>query len=198
MNSKGLFTQIGMILVSVAIIFTYIKPQLALISDAQEKTATYAEQRIKVTSVNQQLASLTGRMNALTKENKNRIATYLPDAVDSVSLMRDLQLIAEEAGVTLLNVQSAEDVARTKRDDRNATVEQRMDDVTFPEQKIFNLAVRGTYQQQRTLLDLLAQNDYPFEVQEYEITNDEFGGVLTADITLASYQFKPDPSTESN
>ena len=182
MIPKGLFTQIGMVIVSVAIVFTYIKPEFAVIGAIQDDILLYEQKSAEVLSVNSHLTELTDQVESVSEVDKKRLETYLPETVDSLTVSRDLLLATIQAGVLYKNVTFEEKVTNKKR-----TTEETADENT-PTPHTFTLTVDGTYSQVKELFHLLEQNNYPLEVQSADIIKSD-GGFLAASITLTTYSF---------
>lgn len=182
MIPKGLFTQIGMIIVSVAIIFTYVKPQFTTIASIQDDIALYQQKRDEVLSVNSRLTELTDQVDSVSDLDKKRLQTYLPETLDPLKVSRDLLLATIQAGVLYKDVtfDGAE-----KQDKRQTT---KAADENKPTQHVFSLKVEGTYAQIKELFRLLEQNNYPLEVQSADVSRID-GGFLAATVTLVTYSF---------
>lgn len=182
MIPKGLFTQIAMLILAVAIIITYVQPAFVKIGSVQDDIGVYEEQRDKVASVNDQLAALVARMESVSNDDKRRLLTYLPDSVDEIAVSRDLVAIMAEAGVIYKSVGYSGVVDVSSKGSQEGEV--------MPAGSSFDLAVDGTYGQIKNFLRLLEQNQYPLEIQNLDIVQLE-GGFLTANIQLNTYAYKP-------
>ncbi len=189
MIPKGLFTQIGMMIISVGIIITYIQPSFAEVEVIQDNIEKYQIEREKVVSVNSKLSSLALTMDSVSGEDKRRLQTYLPDAVDSISVSRDIYLITEQAGVFYKGVEYAGQEKETRNRNRTETTSD-----TATEPHTFSLTVEATYEQLKDLLRLLEQNSYPLEVHNMEITKME-GGFLGVSLDLVTYSFRNEVSS---
>jgi uncharacterized protein YoxC len=64
MKANGIFAQIAIIIVAVAIVVSYVHPTMQSISETQEDTITYELERQKVNAVNAQLAELMSKMDS--------------------------------------------------------------------------------------------------------------------------------------
>lgn len=182
MIPQGLFTQIAMLILAVAIIITYVQPTFVRIGSVQDDIGVYEEQRSKVAAVNGQLAALVARMESVSNDDKRRLLTYLPDSVDEVAVQRDLVAIMAEAGVIYKSVSymgKIEDLS-TASDEK----------VILPAASSFELAMDGTYGQIKNFLRLLEQNQYPLEIRNLDINQLE-GGFLNANVQLYTYAYKP-------
>lgn len=189
MIPKGLFSQIGMIIVAVALIVTYVQPAFAKIGLVQDNIEIYREERKKVISVNSQLASLVSRLDSVSNEDKRELLTYLPDVVDVIAVPRDLAIISNEAGVLYKNATLLGMVDDTNELEIGAVF-------TPPQKYEFTLSVEGTYSQIKGLFRLMEQNNYPLEVQSFNIKQ-IFGGFLAADIKIATYAYREPVTTNT-
>ena len=180
MIPKGLFAQIGMIIVSIAIVVTYVQPTFENMAKVQDDIAVYKAERDKVVKVNSDLASLVTQLEQVSTADLLRLDTYMPSALDPIAIPRDLALITAEAGV-IYNSASFEGKVDAGRDaDDSRTVSE-------PAAYLFNLSVEGTYSQLKNLFRLLEQNNYPLEVSNLTIERSE-GSFLTANISLVTYE----------
>lgn len=187
---KGVFTQFVMVIVSIGIIFTYVKPSFAKIGVIQEESKTYEAELEKVVAVNSTLSLLKSQMDSIAMADRMKLLTYMPDSVDEIAVLRDLFLIVNQSGALYRNVSSGgSGSAGTKNKNSSAVT------ATGPEQYGFTLEVEGTYDQLKSLFSLLERNEYPLEIQNVSFSKTE-GGFLTASIELATYSFKSQLTSE--
>jgi hypothetical protein len=187
---KGVFTQFVMVIISIGIVFTYIKPAFDEIEIIQNETKTYEGEIDKVLSVNSQLSDLQTTMESVSMTDRYRLLNYLPDSIDEIKVLRDLYLINKRAGTLYVGVTSNSDQRGTQRKNANQNE-------TGPDQHAFNLSVEGTYTQVKNLFRLLEQNNYPLEVQNVSISPAE-GGFLSVSIDLVTYSFKNDITSQGD
>ena len=181
MIPKGLFTQIAMLIVSVSIVFTYVRPAFGEIGKVQDDIDVYVTERQKVTSVNSTLAGLLSKMNSISNDDRRRLYSYLPDEVDDIAVLRDLAIISLQAGVLYKNASfiGAEDDSTSRKNET----------VVGPQAHTFALSIEGTYDQIKNLLRLMEQNNYPLEIRNLSIvgTNGDF---LEANMQLYVYAYR--------
>lgn len=182
MIPQGLFTQIGMVIISGAIIVTYVQPIFTEIGVKQKDIAVYQEKIKSVSAVNERLNSLSSRLNSVSMDDNRRLLTYMPDEIDSISIVRDLFLISNEAGVFYVDSQYEGEV-ESKRSSASS------EDDQGPYKYSFTLSVEGTYNQLKELVNLLEQNNYPLEIHNLDIDQLE-GGFLSANLSLVTYSYK--------
>jgi hypothetical protein len=180
MIPKGLFSQIALIILSLLIIFTYVKPSLLTTKTIQDKITLYQQQRLKVSTVNDKLAKLKSSVDAVNEDDKHRLLTYMPNTVDTIAVPRDIMSISSEAGVLVKDIKYAGAQKPLIGEASSAPLE------GVPEIHIFNLAVQGSYSQIKQLLAFFEQNSYPLEVHELSISRKD-GGFLEANIQIYTY-----------
>lgn len=185
MIPKGLFAQIAVIIVAIAIVWLNVKPSFEKVKNTQNDIETYQTEREKIVVVNSQLATLVTKMDSISTEEQRRLLTYLPNVIDELRISRDIMLIAKEAGVIYRDVQYAgeEGVSSNIRDEANIT----------PISHFFTLSVEGTYDQVKNLFVQLELNDYPLEVRDVSIAKAE-GDFLTTSVTIATYALRHEVS----
>lgn len=180
MIPKGLFSQIALILLSLLIIFTYVKPSLLTTKTIQDKITLYQQQRLKISTVNDKLEKLKSTVDAVNEDDKHRLLTYMPNTVDTIAVPRDISFITSQAGVIVKDIKYAGPLKHIVGEATNMPLE------GTPDIHIFNLRVEGSYDQIKQLLTFFEENTYPLEVHELKIVKKE-GGFLDADMQVYTY-----------
>ncbi|MEN9922405.1 MAG: hypothetical protein RL097_682 [Candidatus Parcubacteria bacterium] len=185
MIPNGLFTQIGAMIISVGIIFTYIEPSFAEVKLLQDDIARYQKEREGVLAVNSLLSSLVTKMENVSPTDRQRLLAYMPNEVDELYVSRDLQIMAQKAGVLYRDVKylGKEEEKKPSRNTPNQVV------AVGSNPHIFSLSAEGTYEQIKALFDLIAKNKYPLEVHRLAIKQTE-GGFLSVDTDLVTYSYR--------
>jgi len=159
MGNKSI-TQIIFLIISVAMIFTYINPTFIAIKDIQDESLQYASAVENASEYNQRLRNLIATSNQFNESDKDALRAYLPTEHDEVSIMADLATISFSAGLGVNEIVSGEVVMSNS-------------DVVFQGEKIeqtgtsyqdFSMNVSGTYDQFKELLAILEKNKYMLEV----------------------------------
>jgi hypothetical protein len=198
----GLFSQILFLLLSIALIFTYIKPTLAEIDTTQDAIETYVVEIDKVSSVNAKLANLMSSYSSISQADRLRLLSYMPDEVDTIAVPRDLFAIATQAGVIIRQIEyggSLNGVGSEITSDLAAFDPAAVPVVSTsnePEKHQFNISFEGSYAQVKMVLALMEENAYPLEVQELDITKSE-GGFLTVAMDITTYDSTLPVSSEA-
>lgn len=179
MSSVSNSIRLVMIVVAIAIGFLYIRPTLETIGANQDEIQSYQVEIIKISEVNTQLASLVAQMNSVSTQNQTAIVRYLPDEVDEVAVLKDLQLILALNQVMNPTVDyegmsaSALPVSGSQTEDIVAHG--------------FAITALMTYDQLKSFLRTIEQNNYLLEVAELGIEASE-GGFLDVNLSLRVYQ----------
>jgi hypothetical protein len=188
----GLFSQIFLLIISGALVITYVKPTLTDIGLTQDRVSVYKEEIEKVAAVNLKLNNLASSQAEVRASDRENLRAYIPDSVDTIQVARDLSAITAEAGVILRNV---EYVGSTKEEGTDATSDQLLFDPTavgaptqvlVPEGHRFTMDFEGSYAQIKNVFSLFDENHYPLEVHSLDIIRNE-GGFLSAEVDIITY-----------
>lgn len=182
MIPSGLFTQIALIIISVGIILTYITPTFENISTAQEQIAVYQDELGQVSAVNALLQTKLQQIDQVSDTDLNRLLTYIPDTIDVLAVMRDLENITNQSGARVIDITDNGPLEETteSREQRRGSV----DEGPYP--YIFALTVEGTYNQVKELITLMENNEYPLEPRRVLLEVSE-GGFIQATIDVHTY-----------
>jgi hypothetical protein len=185
----GLLSQILLVILAGSLTLTYIKPTFESISSIQEKIEVYQEKRGEIEVINQTLAKYIEEMNAISPEDQKRLLTYMPNTVDTILVPRDIQAIANDAGVQLHTISYGGSLYATPGAETTNLL-------STPEPHTFVVEFAGSYDQLKRILASFEQNQYPLEVLELDVTK-EIGGFLTVTAKLVTYdRMMPQPVTE--
>lgn len=94
---------IGVVLAG-SIFFWYTKPEYDKVQTARDKIAQYDAALNKAYELQQLKQTLLSRFNAFSQADRDRLQKLLPDHVDNVRLILDLDNLAEDRGIALQNV----------------------------------------------------------------------------------------------
>lgn len=102
------------LMIAVGIFFVYVSPTWSG-SIADAKTAISAdEDALKAANdYTTRVKELTDQKSSIDQESISRLATFLPDTVDNVGLILDLNTLAARSGVSLSNIDVAVPSAST-------------------------------------------------------------------------------------
>lgn len=175
----GLLSQILLFILTGSLTLTYIKPTFESITSIQDRIEIYQQKRSEIESINQKLAKYVEEMDAIAPDDQKRLLTYMPNSVDTIMVPRDIQAIAREAGVQVSSIMYSGPQPPPPVTD-TATV------LSTPEPHIFIVDFEGSYDQLKQVLASFEQNQYPLEVNELAVKEEE-GGFLAVTVKLVTY-----------
>ncbi len=187
MKSLGLVAQICMVVIAVLIAFMYVEPTFGEIVATQQQIDDYDKRIVQVEGVNTTLSSLQRRQSSIASEDIIKLQTYLPydRPRDTVSVLRDIQLIAELAGFQTGGLSYTP--ADNATDSEESTAEHLV-------RHTFTGEFTGTYSHLKELLRLLPINEYPLEVRTLEVQPLD-GGFLNVSIVLDTFAADINPQS---
>jgi len=189
MKPIGLISQIAAIALAVAIVTFFVRPTFAEIGQLQDEVQEYSGERERVTETNRILANQVSELESVSVDDRERLATYLPVLLDEVSVLRDIQIIADISGINYSAIQYNGPLVDTSE---NARLSQLSDQPVGEE---FTITVEGTYSRIKDFFSLLEQNEYPLQIYTLEVSSLD-GGFLAADVSIVTYIMSPDSATE--
>lgn len=100
---KSIFGLIAL-LVAGALLFVYTKPAYSAAGDMQAQITQYQDALDKAAQLDALRQKLLAQYNAFSPDDVNRLQTLLPDHVDNIGLILDLDNLASRYGMALENV----------------------------------------------------------------------------------------------
>lgn len=180
MKPLGLLSQIFAIGLAIAIVVLFVRPTFAEIGSVQNDIEQYSQERARVTDTNAILAAKVSQVESISVDDRLRLATYLPSALDEIAVLRDLEIIADNAGVTYTTITYVGEQENEETEIDLDTDESKV----IPHE--FSIIVNGTYERIKDFLSLLEQNHYPLQVHNLQFSTLE-GGFLSADAVVVTY-----------
>lgn len=167
--------QIALIIISIVIITTYIKPAFQDMQDTQAETKEFQNALEMASSFNSELQRLLDTANSFSTSERRDLERYLPDTVDTIAVMRDIETIVAKNNMILNSVSSEAIVnkmaGRVVEVQNIEGVTQSGDsDVAINQ---FNIGITGTYEQFKLLLQDFERNAYPLEAASVSFTPSE-------------------------
>lgn len=183
-----LLMQVILIGTSIAMVVTYVRPTLAEIGVIQDEVVRYEDTVAKAAQLNALLRSLSAEEQRVASQERRRLSTYLPDQIDDITVMRDIQNIFEDADVLATTI-GTEEVQRAST--RAGTVEgsgvaaaEADDSSPVLEFQDFTISFLGTYDQLKAVLARLEANAYPLEVVQFSFAAEPAAETGVGDISL--------------
>lgn len=180
--------QIALIVISVIIIATFINPKFQVLKATQDETVEYQEALDNANSFQSELQRLQTQIDSFSFTQLSALETYLPDTVDPVVVMRDLAAIAEQVGLDVTSLATAEGFESRSANSvaaQGQAFEEERSSVTLATTQVI-LGVIGDYEQLKNFLNFVEQNKYPLRVTAMSFTAS--GDVLfSVEFTIETY-----------
>lgn len=156
-------TQIGLILISLVIIFTFIKPMLTEIKLSQDELSQYSEAVSKATELNAQLKSLVARRNSFSQQDIGMLEKFIPSSIDTLGTMKNIENIFSIRNIPLTSLQAKEEVVPLADTEfvSDIVVDKANEVLNYQD---FELTFSGSYQELKDILVLLESNITLLEV----------------------------------
>jgi len=178
MSNYSLFTQLGMIGVAVAILFVYIKPTYTAIQTTLDTTQTYLEEADKVKKVDDLLTEKVSKVDAVSAADMAALKRYVPDSVDDVLVMKDLQAIFAALAFPLEGLTAGGAGA--------ATAQPGVLGGAGLVPHTFSLSTKVSYDDLKTLLKVLEANNYLLQVNSLSLAPSD-SGLIGVSMSLATF-----------
>lgn len=159
--------------VAASIFFGYVHPTW---------TGTIAETKASIEADNQALEAagaytakqnqLASARSAIDPANLDRLEVFLPDSVDNVGLILDLNALAARSGIVLSNVDVTTDTVSANASARGATPAAKINPVGSVD---LSLSAVGTYSSLQTFLVGIEKSARILEVQDLGVTGSDTG-----------------------
>lgn len=175
------------LMVAIGIFFVYVNPtwsgsiaaaKAAIASDNQALAAA----RIYANQQNE----LAAARNAIDPADLARLATFLPNSVDNVGLILNLNALAARSGLSLSNIDVAKNSASTGSTNANTAGTLSVAAASPVGLVDISLSAVGTYTALKTFLDGVEKSERLLDVQDLVIRGSDTG-VYTYQIKLRLY-----------
>jgi hypothetical protein len=171
--------QFALLVISFGIFFTYTQPVIGEIKTIQDETFAYTDAVNKASEFNAKLSDLVSRMNSFRTSDVESLETYLPDEVDELTVLSDIETVARKNDVRIVSM------AASKVDEAASEGEVNFEGEIIELPKIssrdFEVSLSAPYENIKQMLRDLEQNKYLLEVVAFD-----FGAVTdTASVTVS-------------
>jgi hypothetical protein len=189
MSNFSLFTQIGMIVVAGTIMFTYIKPTYNNIQIKLDTIETYKTEADKVKDVDDLLVQKVNTVDGVSAADTAALKRYVPDSVDDVAVMKDIQSIFTALALPLSSIA----IGGTSP----VPVQGVSGNVGLMSHS-FSISTKVSYDELKTLLKVIEVNNYLLQVNSLTIAPAETGS-LGVSMTLTTFnRATTTPSTDAS
>ncbi len=190
MSKNSLLTQILMIGVAIAIVFVYIKPTISNIRMTQDTINSYEEEAEKVLAVNNLLAQQVALVDSVRPQDMQALLRYMPDTLDQIAVLKDIDAIFTYAGVKLTDVNYDEKNANANLKNQAAAAEGVIDPLAGLDTHGFNVTAEMSYAELKQLLAAFEVNNYLLQIDQLSVLPSE-SGLLTVELALLAFTRAP-------
>ena len=183
------------VLIAVALFFTYIQPTFEEIGAIQDEAFEYKEAIDKAGELRRLVQELTATRNSIPLAELERLEALLPDSVDEISSLIDLDALAEThdvalGGLAIVNGSGEVSLEDIQDEFENGSARSGQEgDIPYTSLSIgFNIA--GSYDQFRAFLKDLERSLVLHEITELQFDatgEDEDGGGQTYRFVVELY-----------
>ncbi len=172
---------IVLILIAIGLFFGYVNPTYTQsILPLRAEIAGYDSALAAAKEFTAKESELEAQKAALNPEEENRIETFLPDDVDNVQLILDLNALASRSGISLSNFDTKEVTPSQGGDHLPLSSDSPVDSLDITVSGI------GTYQSFKTFLMAAEQSLRPLDLIDLTVEVSPTG-VYTYDMTFRIY-----------
>jgi hypothetical protein len=161
---------------------TYTKVILPLEAQIKQYDSTLAA----ANDFNQKEAELASARSAIPADSIARLQAYLPDGVDNVQLILDLNALAAKTGITLSNFTITSTNGSGPAPDQSAGALPLSAGGQPTDSIDVTVTAAGTYSAFRTFLDGIEQSLRPLDLMQMTLT-DSANGIYTYNFTFRIY-----------
>ncbi|MFZ1075740.1 MAG: type 4a pilus biogenesis protein PilO [Minisyncoccia bacterium] len=162
--------------IGLCVIFAYVGPTWSgPIATEKAAIASDDEALAAASEYNKEQDALAQAQSAIDPDNLSRLATFLPDSVDNVRLILDLNALAARSGVALSNIDVDSSGPPSTAADTNPLGSVDM-----------SLSVSGSYTAFQTFLNGIEHSERLLDVQEVDVKGSDTG-VYTYQLKVRIY-----------
>lgn len=196
MATSSLLTNIIMLVIITGIGYFYIYPTVGQIRENQDVAVTFATELTKVSAVNSQLQEKVTAINNVPLQDKQKLATYMPDTLDDVALMRTMESILIAVGIepdSLAFAGGASDGSQNTQTDTSQEVADGVDSITV--ESTISISFETDEDTLYSYFAAVERSVVPFFLKNATLTPTE-AGLVSADLTYTVFALAP--ATVSN
>ncbi len=172
------------ILIAGGIFLGFIDPTLAQVKELRAEQAKFDEALNRSKELQQVRDQLLSKYNTFPQGDVDRLEKLIPDNVDNVRLILDLDSTASRYGMRIRNVALLKDESRTQRGQVGISDENKYDSL------IVSFSVSGSYASFLSFLTDLERSLRLVDVMSVSFTSNQ-SGIYDYSIALKTYWLKP-------
>ncbi len=192
-------TPIFALIIAIGLGYTHVYPTFLAIQKVQTETNEYKENVKNAGKLKEELAQKLAKRESFSLPQVERLYTLMPDSVDEVSLIIDLEALVGKHRMAFSGVTAKRADASTGQSPRAVgtggeasagsgsagnTARQMPIDISF--------SIEGTYESFRSFIDELEQSLVFFDVTKLSFAAKE-GDLFTYALSLRTYSFNSSP-----
>ncbi len=193
-------TPIFAIIIAVGLAVTYVSPTFGEIKALEDEAVDYADAIEKAQQLQSLIAQKIDKMNGFNPNDIEDLKTMVPDSVDEVSLVMDLDALARANHMTFSNIVIKEgvesgageaevlDPAILDPEDPEYVEDQVVSSATYTPTEV-SFSVTGTYEDMRSFLSNLEESLVLVDVTELNFSTAEEEDLTSYAMTVRAYAF---------
>jgi Tfp pilus assembly protein PilO len=173
---------------SIAIFLVFVSPFYAEISDLKAQIASYDQALSNSKALENERDKLTQKFNSITTTDLERIKKLLPENVDNIRLILEIEKIASPFGMALRDVRYN---PTEKKDDASTGIQSNVSASSQKEYGVWDLefATAGTYSNFLNFIKALESNLRIVDISSIEFSSDSATGTAGQSSSY-KYSFK--------
>lgn len=178
------FLPIIFLVIAGAVFFGYINSAYSSLSTLRKEAAEYDQALTRSKDLQSQRDELLARANAFPEADKNRLEKLIPDHIDNVRLILDLDAMAGRYAMRIKNVTIQSAAARSSRGQIGP-------DEKDYESVVLSFSVTGTYDTFRSFLADLERSLRLVDVVGLTFASQNEAGIYDYTVKVRTYWLKP-------
>ncbi len=177
-------TPVVLILIAVGLFFSYINPTYnGTVSALHSEIQSYDKALLAAQKYHDKEVLLMEERKNIPEDTLDRIETFLPNGVDNVQLILDLNALAKRSGLTLSDFDIAESENNQEGDTFSLLAQTQVESLDL------SVSAIGSYSSFKTFILAAEQSLRPLDVVELSVQDSETG-VYTYHIKFRIYWLK--------
>lgn len=201
--STKFIVQVVLIITSIVIIMTFVRPMFGQIAATQAEVTRYQTAVAQAGEINSVLQGLVAEEQRLAGSELQRLETYLPTEIDPVVVMRDIEAMFAAADVTITRLEIGAEGIEIEEAAYPYTLEATVDRAGTGladterapalTRQPFTVRFTAAYEDLKEILASMEANAYPLEVQLLEFGDggafDSQNGAEETELPVGTYRF---------